>query len=537
MSQLSPLDMMFLSSDEQKVLRHLNRHPRSSFAQVAEATQIATSQLEELLTLMVRDAGIVEQFRDGQRSFSVRFASVQKRVRNMPIDMAAMFAQEPDSFLTEAPLTSELCPDACQRLLQGSKLRSMLSDEVLAWQGKPLPYVGIVRNGLVKRNRLRGQGKSSDASYLRRYEWFGLTQLLGDANNTATFTAVTDGELMVWSADFFLKFLQSEPAFCLKVGQMMAQQVVDCQASCGEGQARLWVLEGILPQTGVSTVAQRLARRVHEEEGARVVLWNTQSVPSLAELGEGECRIVEEQESYLLSNHASGVDVLMSRHSADYPPQVVLDMLLNQFGAKYDYIICDTGSSDADELSLRLRAHAPTLITLATDIPTAEPIVQHWNRQQGGRPSQKRMAVLNKAQRNADLSFHLTISDRAASPATFTQQIEELQRRLSLTHSIGIFIPSTLDVDMSVDNTQQVQQTLNFLGSIFGGATSSNAEGVWQSEESGMVVEEVTIVRTFVSQQALERNLDSVIGYATELKLTMKQEAVAVDIDNQLLLV
>ena len=52
-----------------------------------------------------------------------------------------------------------------------------------------------------------------------------------------------------------------------------------------------------------------------------------------------------------------------------------------------------------------------------------------------------------------------------------------------------------------------------------------------------MVVEEVTIVRTFVSQQALERNLDSVIGYATELKLTMKQEAVAVDIDNQLLLV
>jgi hypothetical protein len=110
-------------------------------------------------------------------------------------------------------------------------------------------------------------------------------------------------------------------------------------------------------------------------------------------------------------------------------------------------------------------------------------------------------------------------------------------RRLSLTHSLGIFIPSTLDVDQAVDNTEQVQSTLSFLGSLFGGATSSEAEGVWRSQDSGLVTEQVTIVRTFLSQRLLERHLDDVISFATQLKQDMRQEAVAVDVDNQLILV
>jgi hypothetical protein len=125
----------------------------------------------------------------------------------------------------------------------------------------------------------------------------------------------------------------------------------------------------------------------------------------------------------------------------------------------------------------------------------------------------------------------------AAPNGPLAQAFQEVYRRLSLNHSIGIFIPSTMDVDMAVDNSAQVQEALAFFGTIFGGATRSQAEGCWRSEESGLVIEQVTIVRTFVSKQALETHLDQVVEFATKLKKEMKQEAVAIDVDNQLVLV
>ena len=154
------------------------------------------------------------------------------------------------------------------------------------------------------------------------------------------------------------------------------------------------------------------------------------------------------------------------------------------------------------------------------------------------------MLLLNRARiplSAVDPAFHLAIGEdidpitQQAGPSDAA--LQELLRRLSLTHSIGIFIPSPLDVNSAVDNSVQVKATLAFLGSIFGGATSSEADGVWRSEDSGLVTEQVTIVRTFVSKQALEAHLDSVLSFATVLKRDMRQEAVALDVDNQLLLV
>jgi hypothetical protein len=235
---------------------------------------------------------------------------------------------------------------------------------------------------------------------------------------------------------------------------------------------------------------------------------------------------------------------------------VQLNIILNELRSQYDYIICDTGSTRDKELILRLRGQANTLITLTDARDGAAAAMRCWQASQAyAIPGQKRVLALNQAtnQLAVDPAFQLVIpqdkvgtelESRTGHPAVLSQAqgllsqaLTELYRRLSLNHALAIFVPSTMEVNQVTDNSVQVQAALSFLGNLFGGATSSDADGVWRSEDSGLVTEKVTIVRTFVAKKALESHLDDVIGFATELKQEMKQEAIALDIDNQLILV
>ena len=84
---------------------------------------------------------------------------------------------------------------------------------------------------------------------------------------------------------------------------------------------------------------------------------------------------------------------------------------------------------------------------------------------------------------------------------------------------------------------QHVGQTLNFLAERFGGATSREANGVWLSEAAGLVGEQVHIVESYMSQTDLNRHLDEVVAYVKHLKHTLRQEAMALEVDRKLTLI
>jgi hypothetical protein len=256
-----------------------------------------------------------------------------------------------------------------------------------------------------------------------------------------------------------------------------------------------------------------------------------------------------------IATYGDGLETLTHITRNSYSPQVQLDILLADLFARYEYIICDTGSDATQELRLRLRGQAHTLITLTKDSDDAEAGIHRWQALQSySSPGQKRVLALNgstKLATSVDARFNLLIPrdeavvDTAVSldktPITtapdspLVQALLEVYRRLSLNHTLALFVPSTLDISQITDNSAQVQSTLSFLGNLFGGATSSNAEGAWRSEESGLVTEQVTIVRTFVSKKALDTHLDDVLSFAAGLKRSMKQEAVAISVDHQLI--
>jgi hypothetical protein len=105
-----------------------------------------------------------------------------------------------------------------------------------------------------------------------------------------------------------------------------------------------------------------------------------------------------------------------------------------------------------------------------------------------------------------------------------------------LDHNIKLFIPSTVQVDHIDKDLQDKQITLalELFSICFGGATSYEAIGAWNSQTAGLVTESVTIIESYATKEAIEQYLTKVIEHAEALKLAMSQEAISLEYDNKL---
>lgn len=561
MSSLAPLDLLSISPDEQTILRCLTKHPQLTVFDLAARAQLPLAEVEALLGSLRQQSRIVEQLRGGQRVFSTRFQFRRRAVRNMPAELLNLYDRPADQLLAELPLTAVLPPEAADRLLAAGQKRTLLPDEVISWQGQAADEVCLLLQGLAAQTRLKGRRTGQKEGFLHRGSWVGLHETLSGAPIGSTVTAVTETTLLAWPAAAFCQFAQEQTEFAMAIARHVSQQLHACEQSHAQKRSKLWVVDGTHAGAGVTTIALHLAGLTQQQGDAsaagRVLFWPFRGADSLPVLPPGAARH-KKVGLATVAAYPDFPDVLLRIDPSGYAPQVHLDMLLGDLFARYETIICDTGSASGGELLLRLRGQAHTLITLTQRETAVEECLARWSALQPYTfPGQKRVLALNAATHHTitalDARFQLIIpADAAALAAAAAQQqtlahaapdsplthtLHEVHRRLSLNHEVSLFVPSTMDVSQQVDNGQQVKEALSFLGNLFGGATSSSAEGAWRSEDDGLVTEQVTIVRTFVSRKALDTHLDDVIGFATHLKQTMKQEAVAISVDSQLILV
>lgn len=105
-----------------------------------------------------------------------------------------------------------------------------------------------------------------------------------------------------------------------------------------------------------------------------------------------------------------------------------------------------------------------------------------------------------------------------------------------LKHKIELFIPSTSNATHEADKTvidfwkYTVATTFS---NLFGGFTSYEAIGGWNSSEHGLIQENVTIIYSNASEVTNEA-IQEVIRLAKEMKYEMRQEAISLCLDGQL---
>lgn len=108
-------------------------------------------------------------------------------------------------------------------------------------------------------------------------------------------------------------------------------------------------------------------------------------------------------------------------------------------------------------------------------------------------------------------------------------------KNMSLTERVAVYVPSTINIDKSIDNAHYVNMVTTKLCKLFGGATSYNAMGSWYSDELKKVItENVTIIYSNCTKKQLENNIFQVWDIANDLRDTMSQECISLEINGDL---
>lgn len=113
------------------------------------------------------------------------------------------------------------------------------------------------------------------------------------------------------------------------------------------------------------------------------------------------------------------------------------------------------------------------------------------------------------------------------------KEMNALKGQFHLDEVVKIYVPSTYNMDQPIDNTPYVNQSLETLSKMFGGATAIEGTGAWVADNDQLIKEKVTIVYSF-SEKLNKSKINEVVAYAKYLKEEMKQSSVSLEVNGKM---
>lgn len=262
-------------------------------------------------------------------------------------------------------------------------------------------------------------------------------------------------------------------------------------------------------------------------------------------------------------NHPNGYDIVLSHDAeiASAPYDIKTSLLISKVLEEYNNIVInvnlesrDNNGRKIDFESLFKYAKAVVFLVKESDDQKEDTLKTINEIKQNIRRDKTRSYILvNKLKENNDeaafqYDFDVPFVDKnmesfAISTSAFSipikirSVIDQIVDRVERVHQLAVFIPTTIHVDQKIDTSLYVTKTLDFFGEKFGGATSKKAEGVWNSNELGVVTEVLHVVVTYITENDLNRYMDDVIRFVKDIKNDLQQEAMAMEINNKMILV
>ncbi|MFK7972359.1 MAG: cyclic nucleotide-binding domain-containing protein [Bacteroidia bacterium] len=453
--------------------------------------------------------------------------------------------------LKKAPLFEGLPARDLERIAQKTKIRQFFPEEIIVFQGQPSNSLFVITNGIVAVKNITHE-QENVLAYLMPGNTFGEVGILENQPRSATVTALSEVDLLVIQREDFLHILQQYPNVAIQLSRILGRYLIDANKRLAQDdkQLQMIVLFNLSPDAGGTAISSILAHQLakHEKRPTAYV----------------ECRTDEAVLEQLKSpagastyHHPAGYDIILPQEDGFLPSITRMTLLLDKLRNTYDNIVVSfPGELDEPAALFLDDARQVLLLTSPTDDARTKLTKLEAQLRTRIKPGETSIfTLLNRAQSKyagqemtppADFEipylpdfegFVPPKRDRITVPEQIAEVVDTCIERLERTHSVGVFIPSTMDVDVTIDPEQYVGQTLNFLAERFGGATSREANGVWLSEAAGLVGEQVHIVESYMSQTDLNRYLDEVVAYVKHLKHTLRQEAMALEVDRKLTLI
>lgn len=115
--------------------------------------------------------------------------------------------------------------------------------------------------------------------------------------------------------------------------------------------------------------------------------------------------------------------------------------------------------------------------------------------------------------------------------------MKHLKNCIKLSSSVKIYVPSTINVSEYKESDEWINKTLDLLSHEFGGATCSDALGAWITNKGELIKESITLIFSYCKQLELEKSINKIYDFCLNMKVKLKQESIALEVNGELYLV
>ncbi|MEO0469169.1 MAG: cyclic nucleotide-binding domain-containing protein [Bacteroidota bacterium] len=454
--------------------------------------------------------------------------------------------------LRQTFLFQDLSDEDLEKVARRAKIREFFTNETIVYQGEPSTSLYLVTNGIVAVKSL-DNGKENLLAYLMPGNVFGEVGILENDVRSASVVAVSEVDVLVLQRDDFLEILHQHPKVAIQLARILGRYLVHTSRRVAKEHRKnkLILVFNVDEHIGGTTFATLLADKFYEmlkTPTAYLEYPNSWRLVSNANVPKGA----------QIFHHPDGYDILLPQEESFLPESTRATILLDRMRNNYENVVIHT-NDNMDDATRSFLEHADQIVIMTS--PTRQGQLRAENLQKAlrgkirpeetsvitiisrSRPEFAKMEVPPMA--DFDIPYFPdgfpAFSLKARDTRDLPNELEEILRtcieRLDRTNSIGIFIPTTTDVDQSSDTTAYMDQTMSFMAERFGGATCKIANGVWHSEKLGLVGEVVYIVHSYITQSDMNLYLDEVVDYIKGLKRELKQEAMALEVNHKLTLI
>lgn len=439
--------------------------------------------------------------------------------------------------LAAHPLFAGLAPEALTGVAQYVQLQRFAPETTIVWQGEASTTVSLLVGGLAAVTHLDGPNQEAHVlAYLMPGASFGEVGILDQQPRAATVQALTEVEVLTLTRNDFLAILQRYPSVAIALARRLGQYLVEADRRYHQetNPARLILVYDLGVGAGATLFGRVLTTHLGRQPASKTALV---LYPDDA-LGARES---------IISHHAAAYDSLNPEADTTLSPAVQATLLADRIARQYynavivlpelshttgpvwlmhvQHVVLVVPPSVSGQEQLRQARHELTQYT-ASGRTGVSVVAAGVSPEQAGIFGADYVIALDK----------LFSPGEAGELPEFEGLVTSLIERINHSHQVAIYVPTTIAVNQMTDTSSYVERTLSFLGSRFGGATSAPANGVWQSQTAGLVREAVHLVQTYATSTDLHRYLPEVVNYVKMLKVELQQEAMALEVDHQLML-
>ena len=455
--------------------------------------------------------------------------------------------------LNQTAIFKHIPDDILIKLSKKAGYKAYHHDDVIVEEGDPSDQLFIIINGIVTVKKVLDNKNDKVYAYLLPGSTFGEVGILENNPRSATVAALTDVEVMVFDRDYFLKILHDHPSVAIELAKVLGYYLIESnkRLTRGDKDKKVVLVFDLFSTFGATELGKRLAIRLVKATDKNTIYAEYPFQGTLSsELGLSKAK----SEIY---HHESGLDILLQRNKSASNKNTKMALLVDNLLNGYENLVIYLNAGFNENLAQLLENIDQVIVVGSSE-------KSQWNAISTMHKKIKAQIKNNNTRIftiliNNDLSTNFKISpapdfkvvfsnettdyqlwsdnNKNLITESFDEAVETFVDRLQRNNHLGIFIPTTFDVNNYIDTTQYIDRTLQFLGERFGGATSEEAKGIWNSEDIGLVGEKLFKVHTYATSKDLKKFLDEVVEYVRVIKEELKQEAMAMEINQKLTLI